>query len=184
LPEVRIHYIRPPDREQLLVQRLVYEDARVVVSLLESAPMAHPITIAGELATEPGAALLWFTFPGEWHDVGRFHTLDGGFTGLYADILEPVVPVGPREWRAVDLFLDIWLDARGGPPRLLDEDELEEALERGWVDAATGAAARREAERLMRLTRAGAWPPPIVYEWTLERARRALTAEGTENGII
>ena len=174
---MRIHYVRPPDREQLLVQRLVYEDAHVVVSLLEAAAIPRPITIAGELAVEPGAALLWFTFPGEWFDVGRFHRLDGTFTGLYADILEPVVPLGPHEWRAVDLFLDLWLDARGAAPILLDEDELEEALERGWIDAATGAAARREAGRLLDLAGRGAWPPAVVQQWTLERAQQALAAD-------
>lgn len=174
---MRIHYVRPPDREQLLVQRLVYEDAQVVISLLESAAIARPIAIAGELVVEPGAPLLWFTFPGEWFDVGRFHRLDGRCTGLYADIVEPVQRLGPHEWRAVDLFLDLWLDARGGAPLLLDEDELEEALERGWIGAATAAAARREAERLLALAAQGAWPPPIVREWTLERARRELGAK-------
>lgn len=179
MADVRIHYLRPPDRRQLLVQRLVYEDAHVVVSLLESVAIERPLVIAGRVATEPGAALLWFTFPGEWHDIGRFHLRDGTFTGLYADILEPVVPVAPHEWRALDLFLDLWLDARGGAPLLLDADELEEALRQGWISAATGAAARREAARLLRLARAGGWPPPVVQEWTLERALRALT-ENTE----
>ena len=179
MSDVLVHYLRPPDREQLFVQRLVYEDESVVVSLLEAAAIARPLTIAGQLAVEPGAPLLWFTFPGEWYDIGRFHRRDGTFTGLYADILEPIVQVGPREWRAVDLFLDLWLDARGGEARLLDEDELEEAVARGWISAETGAAARREAERLLRLARAGTWPPPVVHEWTLERARRAL-AQGTQ----
>ncbi len=174
MADVRIHYHRPPDREQLLVQRLVHEDAHVVVSLLESAALVRPLVIAGEVVAEPGAPLLWFTFPGEWYDVGRFHRRDGTFTGLYADILEPVVPLAPREWRAVDLFLDLWLDARGAAPLLLDEDELEDALERSWIPAQTGAAARREAERLLRLARTGAWPPPVVHEWTLERALRKI----------
>ncbi len=176
---MHIHYIRPPDREQLLVQRLVYEDTHVVISLLESAALQRPMTIAGALAAEPGSPLLWFTFPGEWYDIGRFHRCDGTFTGLYADIVEPVVPLGPRAWRAVDLFLDLWLDARGGAPLLLDEDELEEALEHGWIGPETGAAARREAERLLMLAQRGAWPPPVVQHWTLEHARQALT-EDTE----
>ncbi len=179
LPDVRIHYVRPPDREQHLVQRLVYEDTGVVISLLESAAIARPIVIGGEVVVEPGAPLLWFTFPGAWFDVGRFHRRDGTFTGLYADILEPLVPVAPREWRAVDLFLDLWLDARGGAPVLLDEDELDEALELGWITPETGAAARREAERLLALAATGAWPPAVVREWTLARALRAL-AENTE----
>ncbi|HEX9107781.1 MAG TPA: DUF402 domain-containing protein, partial [Longimicrobiales bacterium] len=83
--DVRIHYHRPPDRDQLLVQRLVYEDPGVVVTLLESVSIAAPLHIADQLALEPGAAIVWFTFPGEWFDVGRFHRADGTFTGFYAD---------------------------------------------------------------------------------------------------
>lgn len=172
-PDVRIHYHRPPDRDQLLVQRLVYEDPGVVVTLLESVSIAAPLHIAGQLALEPGAAIVWFTFPGEWFDVGRFHLADGTFTGFYADILEPVVAVAPHEWRAVDLFLDLWLDPHAAV-HLLDEDELQEALERGWITPETGEAARHEAERLVALARTGAWPPAIAHEWTLERARAAI----------
>lgn len=174
-PEVRIHYLRPPDREQVYVQRLVHEDASVVVSLLDGPAIARSLEIAGEPVLEPGSAIVWFTFPGERHDVGRFHLADGTFTGLYADVLEPVVRLGPLAWKAVDLFLDVWLPARGGV-HLLDEDELEDALERGWVTTATAAAARAEAARLIELAHAGEWPPPIVSEWTLVRARAAVAS--------
>lgn len=172
MPDVRIHYLRPPDREELYVQQLVHETDAVVVTLLERTPLPRPIVIDGAPALEPGAPALWFTFPGAWHDLGRFHTADGTFTGIYANILEPVQFLGPREWRAVDLFLDIWIGA-GRAPALLDEDELEEALGQGWIDAPTGAAAREEAARLLRLARDGSWPPAVVREWTLERARAA-----------
>lgn len=172
MADVRIHYLRPPDREELFVQRLVHESDTVVVTLLERTPLARPILIDGAPVLEPGAPAVWFTFPGAWHDVGRFHTAEGAFTGLYANILEPVRFIGRREWRAVDLFLDVWLGARGAA-RLLDEDELAEALDRGWIDAPTAEAARQEAARVLALSRTGEWPPAVVREWTLERARAA-----------
>ncbi|HEX9105733.1 MAG TPA: DUF402 domain-containing protein [Longimicrobiales bacterium] len=173
VPEVRSHYVRPPEREDLYVQRLVYEDEHVVVTLLDAARLQQPLQIGGVVAAEPGSSIVWFTFPGEAHDVGRFHRLDGTFTGLYADILEPVQRLGPREWRAVDLFLDVWLPAGGGGPVLLDEEELEAALANGWISRETAAAARAEADRLLALASAGEWPPPVVQYWTLERARAA-----------
>ncbi len=172
MPEVRIHYVRPPEREDLYVQRLVYEDDRVLVTLLDANSLHQPLRVGGQIAAEPGSSLVWFTFPGAAYDVGRFHLADGTFTGLYADILEPVERLGPLEWRAVDLFLDLWLPAAGGVV-LLDEDELDAALARGWIAPQTAASARAEANRLMNRARAGEWPPAVVHEWTLERARAA-----------
>lgn len=182
MAEVRIHYVRPPEREDLYVQRLVYEDERVVVTLLDAARLRQPLEIGGAIAAEPGSSLVWFTFPGAAYDIGRFHRADGTFTGIYADILEPAQRLGPREWRAVDLFLDIWLPADGGGPVLLDEDELAGALARGWISAEKAAAARAEAHRLIGLALSGHWPPPIVHHWTLERARAAADDQTADAG--
>lgn len=176
MADVRIHYLRPPDRADLFVQHLVHATEDVVITLNERTALRRPVRVDDTVILEPGAPVLWFTFPGRWHDVGRFHLADGTFTGIYANILEPVEVVGPHEWRAVDLFLDVWLGAAQPAPRLLDEDELEEALARGWLDAATGLRARAEAERLLEAARAGTWPPAIVREWTLARARAAVRA--------
>lgn len=118
--------------------------------------------------------MVWFTFPGEHHDIGRFHTPDDRFTGLYANVLTPVEGLDGTEWRTTDLFLDVWLAASGGALRVLDEDELSDALVHGWIDAETAALARAEAERLVRGAERGTWPPPVVAEWTLARARAAL----------
>jgi len=48
-----------------------------------------------------------------------------------------------------DLLLDVWAPA-GGPARLLDEDQLAEAVARGDVPASAAARLRRAAERLLR----------------------------------
>jgi predicted RNA-binding protein associated with RNAse of E/G family len=58
--------------------------------------------------------------------------------------------------------------------RILDEAEFEEAVERGWIDRATAAAAREHAETLALAARQEVWPPEHVAEWTLERARREV----------
>lgn len=171
-PLVRIRYRRLPDRVQVYEQRLVHDGPDVKVTLKEGFELRRPLTVAGRVAAEDGSSIVWFTFPGLWHDVGRFHRADGTFTGLYANVLTPVEMSGPHEWATTDLFLDVWLDDRGA--RVLDEDELDEALARAWIDAPTAACARREAQRIVREIESGLWPPASVHEWTLERARRAL----------
>lgn len=175
-PLVRIHYRRPPNRLQVFEQRLVHDTPEVKVTLAESMPYEPPMRIEGEVVLELGSDVVWFTFPGVWHDIGRFHRADGTFTGLYVNILTPPVLEG-SEWDTTDLFLDVWL-GRDGVPLLLDEDELDEAVGREWVDAATAARAREEAERIVAAARAGEWPPPVVGEWTLERCRAELGRTG------
>jgi predicted RNA-binding protein associated with RNAse of E/G family len=170
---VRIHYRRPPDRLQVFDQALVHDGGGVVVTYLPSAELKKPVTAGGRVVLEPGAPVVWFTYRGEtWHDIGRFHRADGTFTGLYANVLTPVRMDG-AEWETTDLFLDVWMDADGSV-EILDRDEFDAAVDAGWVDAPTAARALAEADRLAADARAGAWPPPHVREWTLERAREAV----------
>jgi predicted RNA-binding protein associated with RNAse of E/G family len=173
---VRIRYRRPPDREDVFIQRLVQRTPDCVVTLMRHTPLAAPLHVGGRVILEDGAPVVWFTFPGAWHDIGRFHTAAGTFTGLYANILTPVRFLSAGEWETTDLFLDLWRDADGGV-HVLDADELAAARAGAWIDAAAADAARREADRLVAAARAGAWPPSIVGAWPLERALAA--AAGT-----
>lgn len=171
-PTVRIRYKRPPNRVQIFEQTLIHDGADVKVTLARNLPYEPPMRIEGQVVLELGSDVVWFTFPGLWHDIGRFHRADGTFTGLYANVLTPPVLDG-TEWETTDLFLDVWM-GRDGTPLLLDEDELDEALGREWVDADTAARVRAEALRLMDGVHAGTWPPPVVHEWTLERCLQEL----------
>jgi predicted RNA-binding protein associated with RNAse of E/G family len=171
-PLVRIHYRRPPDRLEIFEQHLVHDGPEVKVTLAPAVARTQPIRIDGRVVLEDGSPVVWFTFPGRWHDIGRFHQADGTFTGLYANVITPVELRDRRRWDTTDLFLDLWVDERGAT--VLDRDELDDALARGWVDGATAARARAEVERLRADAEAARWPPPVVREWTLERARSAM----------
>lgn len=176
---VEIHYRRLPDRLQVFRQ-LVLEDAGdYVVTYLPAADLPKSVRAGGRVILEPGAPVVWITYRGRWHDVGRFHLADGTFTGVYANVLTPVQMDGTRG-DTTDLCLDVWLGA-DGDAQILDEDELAAAEAAGWVDAATAARARLEAERLMEAARRGEWPPREVHEWTLERAREAVSRRGAGN---
>jgi predicted RNA-binding protein associated with RNAse of E/G family len=171
---VHIHYLRPPDREEIFTQRLLLDAPEVKVTFAQNVPFDPPIRIRGEVALEEGSDAVWFTFPGVWHDIGRFHRADGSFTGLYANILTPADFHDLGVWHTTDLFLDIWVD-REGVLSVLDEDQLAEALLQGWVSPRTVARAREEVEWIRARFEEGRWPPPVVEAWTLDRARRALT---------
>lgn len=165
---VRIHYQRLPDNEQIFDQRVVLVRSDVIVTVTDPMPLARPMRTAdGRVMLERGSRAVWFTFPGAWHDIGRFHRADGTFTGYYANILTPP-RIDGNVWHTTDLFLDVWLPD-GGEPALLDEDELDEALEDAHIDRDTANRARAEARALLQKAQAGAWPPQVVREWTLER---------------
>ncbi len=169
-PLVDIHYLRPPDKEKIFTQRLVWSDPTVRITLSTAVTFDPPITIDDSVVLETGSAALWFTFPGAWHDIGLFHRANGTYTGLYANILTPCVFETEHLWRTTNLFLDIWIgtDER---LQLLDEDELVEAEEQGWVTAEVADRARAEARTLIKQAEAGAWPPPVVSECSLARAQ-------------
>ena len=169
---VRIHYRRLPDRVQIFDQKVVLEREDVIVTLAESTRIDRPLRVGGQPILEGGSSVVWFTFPGCWHDIGSFHLRDGTFTGYYANILTPPVMEGP-EWHTTDLFLDVWLPS-GGEVQLLDVDEFEEALTRSVIEPPTAERARAEADRILGLAQSGNWPPPVVEEWPLERVRSSV----------
>lgn len=169
---VRIRYRRLPERVQHFDQEVVARlENGCVVTFLASTRLPSPVRVDGRPVLEPGAPVVWFTYPGAWHDIGRFHLRDGTFTGLYANVLTPV-RMDPGEWETTDLFLDVWVSA-GGDARLLDAEELRAAERSGCIAPALARRARAEGERLLALAAAGAWPPPEVAAWTLERVRAA-----------
>jgi predicted RNA-binding protein associated with RNAse of E/G family len=171
-PLVRIHYLRPPDREEVFLQQLVHDDGGVKVTLARGLERTEPVRIDGRVALEHGSDVVWFTFPGAWHDIGRFHTADGGFTGIYANVLTPPVFEPGGVWRTTDLFLDVWIPP-DGTTRVLDREEFDAAAQAGWIDEPTRRRALEELERILESAAAGRWPPPVVEAWTLERARAA-----------
>ncbi len=175
-PLVHIHYLRPPDRERVYTQYLIYEEEGVKVTYAHDLNLESPKRIAGAVVLETGSEVIWFTFPGAWHDIGIFHRADGSFTGTYANILTPCVFEEGGVWRTTDLFLDLWIDPIGDL-LILDEDELEEAEVKGWVDPDTAQRAREEIRALSAQAAAGLWPPEVVQKWTLARARE-LTLGG------
>lgn len=143
-----------------------------MVTLLEAAELDAPVVVDGRNVLEPGAPVVWFTYPGLWHDVGRFHLRDGAFTGWYANVLTPVRMSG-AEWETTDLFLDVWLGA-DGKVEILDEDEFRHASASGWIDAATARRARMEADAVAERARIGRWPDALAHHWELARARAEL----------
>ena len=172
---VHIHYLRPPDGKEVFTQRLLWDAPGVKITFAQNVPFDPPIRILGEVALEAGSDAVWFTYPGRWHDIGRFHRADGTFTGIYSNILTPPTIHDDGTWETTDLFLDVWVNP-SGELYVLDEDQLEEALGAGWITEGQARRARDEVAWIRTEHAAGLWPPPMVGVWTLERARQSSSS--------
>lgn len=83
----------------------------------------------------------------EPYSIFLFSHDDGSFRGWYVNLEQP-----QRRTRLgfdyEDELLDIWVEL-GSEPTLLDEDELEEAVRRGFVSPARADEIRTKADRLL-----------------------------------
>ncbi len=169
---ISIHYRRLPDRDGVFRQLMVEDAGEYVVTLLKATPLSAPVMVAERVVLDPDAPVVWFTYPKRWYDLGRFHRSDGTFTGFYANVFTPVRMQVPA-WDTTDLCLDVWLGA-DGHIEVLDTAEFEDAIRHGWIDSATGATAREQANALAAGARSGKWPPAHAHEWDLARVQAHL----------
>lgn len=166
---VEIHYRRPPDRLDVFVQDLVVDTLDLKITLHDPSTLDTELRVGDRVIYEPGAPIVWSVFPGAWHDVGRFHLIDGTLTGFYLNLITPVQIEGGL-WRMYDLCLDLWVDAHGGY-QVLDQDEFDEAVDRNWIDSETASRARQELAYLIRQIESGTWPSAVVRDYDLQRVR-------------
>lgn len=170
-------------------QELLEDTPEYKVTLLIRPPDADPLEVDEDIRLPGGSYLLWFTFPGAWHEVAAFHDPSGRLVGYYANVIHPADLADPpapgrragsagpgrrrsegrnaARWRIRDLFLDVWTPPHG-PPRVLDEEEFEEARRRGWIDEEEAERAEAERDRILARAAVGRWPPDPVPRRALE----------------
>jgi predicted RNA-binding protein associated with RNAse of E/G family len=168
---IHYSYTRPGKNTAVYDHWLVVDRPELKVLLME-AYAGDPLVIDGKIVAEPGAALLWFVFPGVWHDIGRFHLADDTFTGWYTNLCTPV-EIHKNTWASTDLFLDHWMTPNGYQS-WLDEDELADAVRAELLDESTRSQIAGERSRIQTHLDLGAWPPPIAVELDLQAARGLL----------
>jgi predicted RNA-binding protein associated with RNAse of E/G family len=161
-------YCRPPNREDVYHATLLAESDDHLVLTHVVHPRQPVVELGSEtVILEAGSSIVWFLFKGRPYDVGRFYLADGTWTGYYVDITEPVSWQGADAGTlqpVTDLFLDIWI-APDGRIIVLDEDELEEALQRGWITREQHRHTLRVRDMLLAEIEVGTFPPEVVVSW-------------------
>jgi hypothetical protein len=113
-----------------------------------------------------GRGQLRITEKGNPYSTFLFTNEDGSFRGWYVNIERPQVRT-PLGFDYEDELLDIWV-ALGDEPELLDEHELEEAMQRGFVSPERAAAIRATADWILSRppwpTGFEDWRPPVGWQ--------------------
>jgi len=159
--KIRLRYIRLPNRTLESSDELVFRSDKLIVARTKVTTV-NSVTFDGRTVLERGFPITYFEFVGKWYTIVKIRNPGGEHTGYYCDIVMPPRRVG--DWIEItDLFLDLWVspDLRY---RILDEDELEEALQRGWITRQLYAKARLELRKLIRTVEKGKFPPPQVKQ--------------------
>ncbi|MFV1986076.1 MAG: DUF402 domain-containing protein [Gemmatimonadota bacterium] len=161
---------RGPDRLDTFEQELLLDEANLKITL-QVLGRGFPVTrIDAETSLGPDWLLIWYLWPDRWYEVGAFFDARGAFRGHYVNLVRPPT-FAENRWTVEDLFLDVWVPATGDPV-ILDEDELTEAVERGWVNPEERSRVEGLAASLVARARGRAarpfstdWPPRDVRRW-------------------
>ena len=159
---MRLHlrYVRLPDNVLDLDDDLVYRSKGIIVGKSQIRS-ANSVVFDGKTVLAPGYLIVYFELMRKWFSVGKIRDSSGKHTGHYCDIISPPRLLEDGGVEITDLFLDLWVapDLRY---KVLDEEELEDALKKGWITEQLYEKARVELEKLITSVRQGNFPPPLV----------------------
>jgi predicted RNA-binding protein associated with RNAse of E/G family len=156
---LKLRYIRLPDRTMELNDELVFRSGKVIVGRSQVSS-ENSVAFDGQTVLAPSFRIVYFELLGKWFTVDKVWNLQGKHTGYYCDIVMP--PRLKGDWlELTDLFLDLWVspDLRY---KVLDEDELEEALKNGWIRKELHDKAKYELQKLIRAVENRRFPPRMV----------------------
>ena len=155
---ITLTYKRPPNRVNYFQQQLLYVDDDVIVTSQRVKP-SSPIVQNGKIVLGDNFAVIWFVFTGLWYDVGKVYNLNNEWTGYYCDVMKPVkrstnVEGKLDSFEITDLFLDLWINP-DGTYQIQDEDEFEDAVRDGAIDAELEKRASNVLKALITEVEAG-----------------------------
>jgi GrpB-like predicted nucleotidyltransferase (UPF0157 family)/protein associated with RNAse G/E len=160
-----LRYVRLPAQVLEIYDDLAYESKKVIVGRSRITSI-HSIVFDGKTVLHAGFPITFFEFPGKWFSIAKVRNLHGKHTGYYCDITTPPKRLEDGSIEVTDLFLDLWVSP-DLKYKVLDQDELEEAMEKGWISRRLYERAGKELKKLVASVERKDFPPPIVRQ--LER---------------
>ncbi|BAA30725.1 DUF402 domain-containing protein [Pyrococcus horikoshii] len=162
---ITLIYKRIPNRILRREDEVIADLGDLIVARSEFSGMLAPLKVNGVEVINNGYKMVYFAFIGKDFDVLKIYDRKGTFKGLYIDVLDYTRRSG-NTIEMLDLFLDIFIFP-SGEYFLLDEDELEMALNYGLISREKFLKAYRTAERIISEIEGGKFPPKVVWEYSL-----------------
>ena len=157
---IRLRFVRPPDNVKVWVHELLREDEGVIVQRFSFSELPEPFTVAGRAVVDNGHVGVLYELVGRSLEVIKVYGPGSEFKGYYCNINTSPRPF-EGGYEVTDLFLDVWVF-----PDLeyvvLDQDEFDEAVRRGWLDTEQADLARSVLGELVEDLDAGRFPPQGV----------------------
>lgn len=159
-PKIHLRHIRLPNQVMDVHKTLVYKSKKVVV-FKSRITSTHSVEFDDEVVLARGFQIVCFELMGKWFTVGKIRNFQGRHTGYYCDIVTPPRLIEDGGVELADLFLDLWVspDLRY---KVLDEEELKNALGKGWITKQLYEKAKKELKKLVNIVRQGEFPPHPV----------------------
>ena len=155
--KIHLRYVRLPDQVMDLYDVLIYRSKRIIVGRSQ-VTSAHSVMFDGELVLASGFQIVYFELMGKWFTVGKIRDLQGRHTGYYCDIVTPPRLLKGGGIELTDLFLDLWV-SKDLRYMVLDEDELENALQKRWISKRLYDKAKEQLRKLVDVVGRGRFPP-------------------------
>jgi len=163
--KIHLIYRRIPNRVLERDDEVITDLGDIVVAKSRFSGMLAPLRVNGVKVIDNGYSMLYFALIGENYDILKVYDEEGNFKGLYIDVLA-YTKRERNTLEMLDLFLDVFVFP-DGDAFLIDEDELEMALNYGLIDRETFDFAYSVAGEILEKLKRGEFPPAIVweYEW-------------------
>ncbi len=157
-----MRYIRLPNSTTEFLDECLFWSKQAIVGK-SHVSSEHSIVFNGRTVLAAGFPIVYFEIPRKWYTIGKIWNTKGENTGYYCDIATPFRLLHDDTIEQTDLFLDLWVspDLRF---KVLDQVELEEAFEKGWITEKLHERARKELEKLIQSVKKKEFPPKPVIE--------------------
>jgi predicted RNA-binding protein associated with RNAse of E/G family len=161
-PDQKLHlrYVRLPDKVLDEYDEPVYRSELVIVGKSQIVS-EHSVTFNHEVVLAKGFQIIYFELMRKWFSVGKIVDPLGRHTGYYCDIVKPPRLLEDGGVEVTDLFLDLWVSP-DLKYKVLDEEELENAFDRGWITKQLYGKAKDELKRLINTVERKRFPPLLV----------------------
>ena len=161
--KIHLIYRRVPNRVLERYDEVVADLGDVIVAKAKFEGMLAPLRVNGVEVIRNGYTMLYFAFVGKNYDILKVYDERGNFKGFYVDVLAYTKRDG-NTLEMLDLLLDIFIFP-DGEAFLLDEDELEMALNYGLIDRETFDFTYSIAREILEKAERGEFPPEIVWKY-------------------